>query len=341
MSKLPHNSSTHGWIFWIKAASVCLFSLYSAAAFYYSTLTPDILRLGLSIIFPLLVLGAFFFAPARLRRPAIPALCAVFAIWYLTDPPRNHREWAGEYALPADAILTGRTVHIQNIRNFKYKTETDYTPRYYDATYNLDDLSSVDMITSYWAGESIAHVFLTFGFKDGRHLAISIETRRQKRFPYSAIAGFFHHYEMFYVTADEQDLIGVRTDIRKERVYLYRLFISPQTRERLFKSYLSEIHFLHTHPRWYNTLTDNCTTEILSRAGAQLHYRLDWRVLLSGYTASLAYDLGLLNTQYDFPTLKRLSRIQRPEGATPDAYYSQEIRAHLPLDDTPKLSQTK
>ncbi|KDE19623.1 hypothetical protein AZ09_11655 [Acetobacter aceti 1023] len=341
MKNLQHQSSAHKWFFWIKVTGTLLFSLYSAAAFYYSTLTPDSVRLALTILFPLLVSGLFFFAPTRITHRAIPVLGTLFVIWYLTDPPRNNRDWAEEYALPADAVLTGRTVHIQHIRNFKYKTETDYTPHYYDATYNLDDLSSVDMITSYWAGESIAHVFLTFGFKDGQHIAISIETRRQKRFPYSVIAGFFHHYEMFYVTADEKDLIGVRTDIRKERVYLYRLFISPQTRERLFKSYLSEIHFLHTHPRWYNTLTDNCTTEILSRAGAQLQYRLDWRVLLSGYTASLAYDLGLLNTQYDFPTLKRLSRIYRPDGATPDDHYSQEIRANLPLDKGVSLPQNK
>lgn len=309
----------------------CLFAFYACAALYYSTLEPDALRLGAVGLCALLCAATLRIRHTLHRFGALCGLCACFAIWLYTDHPSNNREWAGEYAILADAIQDGRMVHVRNIRDFTYRTETDYTPHYYNADFNLDHLASIDLITSYWGGDSIAHVFLSFGFDDGRHLAVSIETRRQKKFSYSTIAGFFHHYELTYVTADERDLIGVRTDIRKERVYLYRLDLSAQTREAVFKNYLAQIHQLTIQPRWYNTLMDNCTTEILARANARTRYRLDWRVLLSGYTASLAYDLGLLNTEYDFATLRRLSRIIRPENATPDANYSNEIREHLPL----------
>lgn len=329
MSKLTNRRRRHTK--WKLTALTFVFAAYACAALYYSTIEPDLLRLGATCLCALL-----FAATLRIHRPlrrlaALAALCGCFAIWFCTDQPSNTREWAGEYAVLADAIQDGRIVHMRNIRDFTYKTETDYTAHYYNADFDLDHLATIDLITSYWAGESIAHVFLSFGFDDGRHLAVSIETRRQKKFPYSTLAGFFHHYELTYVTADERDLIGVRTDIRKERVYLYRLELSAQTREAVFKNYLTEIHKLTTTPRWYNTLMDNCTTEILARANARTRYRLDWRVLLSGYTASLAYDLGLLNTHYDFATLHRLSRIQRPANAVPDANYSKEIRESLPL----------
>lgn len=310
----------------IGVAMLVLFVLFGTAALYYSTIEPKGLRITLTILFPLLVAGSSRFPSRAVSRTGMGVLCAALGLWYVTDPPRNDREWQGEYAVPADVTLDGNIAHIQNIRNFIYRTTQDYTPRYYDGTYNLDDLSSVDLVTSYWAGNAIAHVFLSFGFRDGRHVAISIETRRQKKFQYSTIAGFFHHYEIFYVTADERDLIGVRTDVRHERVYLYRLTLSSAERRRLFESYLREIHTLAQHPAWYNTLTDNCTTGILTRAQARLRYRLDWRVLLSGYTASLAYDLGLLDTGIPFPELKARSRIQRPENAAPDVDYSQEIR---------------
>lgn len=309
----------------------CVFTLYACAALYYSTLEPTPLRLGATGLCALLCVATLRIRRVAYRLGALCGLCVCFAIWLYTDYPSNNRAWAGEYAVLADAIQDGRMVHIRNIRDFTYRTETDYTAHYYNADFNLDHLASIDLITSYWAGDSIAHVFLSFGFDDGRHLAVSIETRRQKKFPYSTIAGFFHHYELTYVTADERDLIGVRTDIRKERVYLYRLDLSAQTREAVFKNYLEQIHQLTIKPRWYNTLMDNCTTEILARANARTRYRLDWRVLLSGYTASLAYDLGLLNTQYDFATLHELSRIKRPDNATPDANYSNEIRENLPL----------
>lgn len=310
--------------------ALVVFVLAGTAALYYSTLEPEGLRIALTLLFPALVSGAFLLPNRLAARTGAGLLCGALSLWYVTDPPRNDREWQGEYAVPADVTMDGSLAHIQHVRNFIYRTTQDYTPRYYDATYNLDDLSSVDLVTSYWAGNAIAHVFLSFGFKDGRHVALSIETRRQKTFEYSTIAGFFHHYEMFYVTADERDLIGVRTDVRHERVYLYRLTLSAAERRKLFESYLREIHTLARHPAWYNTLTDNCTTGILTRAQARLRYRLDWRVLLSGYTASLAYDLGLLDTRVPFPELRRQSRIHRPPNASPDADYSEEIRRSLP-----------
>ncbi|AQS83431.1 MAG: DUF4105 domain-containing protein [Acetobacter aceti] len=320
---------TGRWLCYVACGGMLLFSM---AAFWYSTILPDWLRTGLAVLFPVL-LAACLWSGGKIRMIGCAFLLTGFWGWYLTDAPRNDRIWATEYAIPADARISGHRVHVSHIRNFTYKTETDYKAAYYDADYDLDALSGVDLVTSYWAGDAIAHVFLSFGFRDGRHLAVSIETRRQKRFSYSTIAGFFHHYELFYVTADERDLIGVRTDIRKERVYLYHLLLAPETGRRLFLSYLMEIHSLNTHPQWYNTLTDNCTTGILQRADARWRYRLDWRVLLSGYTASLAYDLGFLDQKYDFSTLKKMSRIRRPEGASPDAEYSQEIREETPLKE--------
>ncbi|PYD48177.1 Lnb N-terminal periplasmic domain-containing protein [Novacetimonas pomaceti] len=333
-------------IHWRRAGIWCgrvawgMLGLLGAAALYYSTLQPDMLRLGLSVAFPLLMCAAAWVRPARWGHAFRAVLVLGLTGWYVTDPPRNDRIWAQEYAIPADAWQEGNDIHVRHVRNFRYHTPTSYIPAWYDATYRLDGLQSVDLVTSYWAGDAIAHVFLSFGFSDGRHLAISIETRRQARFAYSTIAGFFHHYELFYVTADERDLIGVRTDIRHERVYLYRLNLSPEVREHLFLSYVNAIHDLVGHPQWYNTLTDNCTTGILARAGARLRYRLDWRVILSGHTAAMAYDMDLLGPYDrarlpDFSALHAASRIIRPPDATLGPDYSRDIRAHLPPPEGP------
>lgn len=328
------------WARYALGAALWAGTALGVAALYYSTLLPDTLRLGLCAGFALGMAGAHWLRPVRLRRVARGGLALALVGWYVTDPPRNDRVWAPEYAIPADAWRTGDRVHVAHVRNFRYHSESDPIPAWYDADYDLNGLESVDLVTSYWAGESIAHVFLSFGFAGGRHLAISIETRRQARFPYSAIAGFFHHYELFFVTADERDLIGVRTDIRRERVYLYRLDLSPAVRQRLFLSYVGAIHDIVHHPVWYNTLTDNCTTGILARAGARLRYRLDWRVILSGHTAAMAYDMNLLGP-YDparypgFAALHAASRITRPPGAQIGPDYSAAIRAGLPVPDTP------
>lgn len=309
-----------------------LVALIGTLAFYYSTLRPDWLRIGLALL--VAVVTGFAIAVLPFRRGALlwGATIVALAIWYAQDRPSNDRVWEPEYAVPATASRTGRIVSVRRIRNFAYRSETDFTPAYYDAAFSLDDLSSLDLVSSYWSGDAIAHVFLTFGFRDGRHLAFSIETRRQKGFAYSTLAGFFHHYELFYVVADERDLIGVRTDIRRERVYLYRLHTPPRGREGLFLSYVDEVARLARRPEWYNTLTDNCTTGILARANAESGLvRYNWRVLISGYAAEYASMLGLLNTDTSFAELRRESLIRRPPGAVIDAQFSQEIRKGLPL----------
>ena len=187
--------------------------------------------------------------------------------------------------------------------------------------------TSADLVTSYWAGDAIAHVFVSFGFRDGRHLAISVETRRERGETYSSLAGFFRHYELIYVVADERDLIGVRTDIRRERVYLYRLQISPDTVRRLFLSYIERTADLAARPEFYNTLTNNCTTSILGRANAvSPAIAYSWKILASGHAAEYAYELGLLGSQLSFDDLRRRSRVHRPADAAIGPGFSTEVR---------------
>jgi Domain of unknown function (DUF4105) len=185
-------------------------------------------------------------------------------------------------------------------------------------------------VSPYWAGDAIAHVFVSFGFRDGRHLAISVETRRERGETYSSLAGFFRHFELIYVVADERDLIGVRTDIRGERVYLYRLQISPDTARRVFLSYIERITALAARPEFYNTLTNNCTTSILGRANAvSPAIAYSWRVLASGHAAEYAYELGLLDSSLSFAELRQRSRVQRPAHAEIGPDFSAELRVGL------------
>ena len=309
-----------------------LLILVGALSIYYSRFEPRELCIAIAATFA--TLGTLVSFVLRFRQAIVlwGVLIAGLTTWYATDRPSGEGEWATEYAVPATVTQIGRTVSLQHVRNFAYHSESSFSPGYYDAAFPLDDLDSLDLITSYWAGEAIAHVFVSFGFHDGRHLAFSIETRRRPFDIYSTVAGFFHHYELFYVVADERDVIGLRTDIRHERVYLYRVHLTPAAREQLFLSYLEKVEALSRRPEWYNTLTDNCTTGILgrARAGALEAAAYNWRVLLSGYAAQYAYRLGILNDDMPFEELKRRSRIIRPAGATIEGDFSAVIRKDLP-----------
>ena len=141
--------------------------------------------------------------------------------------------------------FAGSKAHVKHVRNFRYPTVETPIPAYYDATYDIDTLTGVDLVCSYWMGKAIAHVLVSFAFADGRHLAISIETRRRRGQVYSVIAGFFHHYQLMFVIADERDLIGVRTDPRGEEAYIYPLRTTvSEAHKRLLRGYLAKAEAL-------------------------------------------------------------------------------------------------
>ena len=157
------------------------------------------------------------------------------------------------------ATIDGDLVTMHNIRNFDYRTETDFTPAYYDRTFDLRKLDSVDLVAVNKSGPQIAHIFLSFGFADQSHLALSIEARKPRGEGFSSLKGFFRQYELYYVVADERDVIRLRTNYRRdppEEVHMYRIHVSIEDARILFRTYLEKINALKDHPEFYNSLTE-------------------------------------------------------------------------------------
>src|SRR5262245_40279269 len=333
---------------WIgKALLIVLLSIaivamtsWGALAIYYSNLSGAGMRklLALSFaIFGAAVLVWYLFSATR-TRPLLVFLAAFLLLvaWWSTIPAMQDRDWAPEYAKLAHATINGNLVTIHNIRNFDYRTETDFTPRYYTKTFDLRQLDSVDVIASYWMGDAIAHTIVSFGFSGKDFLAISIETRRQQHQSYSSIAGFFKQYELFYVVADERDLIRLRTNYRKdphEDVYIYRTRAPADNVRRIFLDYIREINSLAEKPEFYNTLTTNCTTSILTHTRVNPgHLPLSWKILLSGYVPEYLYEHRRIDTTLSFEELKRRSHINKAAQAADNAPdFSQRIRVGLPI----------
>jgi len=168
-----------------------------------------------------------------LRGLAVTLLpVAAVALWGASIPPSNSRDWAPDVARTARAIFEGSHVTIENVRNFKYRSESDYDQRWETRTYNLDGIRGVDLFLSVWGPTHIAHTIASWEFDDGQDLAISIETRKEKGESYSALRGFFHQYELYYVVADERDLIGLRTNYRGSRSIYTASAFQPRGRER-------------------------------------------------------------------------------------------------------------
>ena len=171
-------------------------------------------------------------------RPAIAmyavAIVVVFA-WWSTIQPSNDRDWQPDVARNVTASIAGDRLVVDNVRNFNWRSDDDFDQRWEQRTYDLSQLRDVDLILSYWSGEAIAHLIVSFGFTDGQRLDFSIETRKERGEDYSTIAGFFKQYELVIIAADERDIVRVRSNVRGEDVRIYHLRMPPEYARRLLR----------------------------------------------------------------------------------------------------------
>ncbi|MFQ3217255.1 MAG: hypothetical protein ACI87C_001784 [Paraperlucidibaca sp.] len=269
----------------------------------------------------------------------IAIILVAAALWWRSITPSNDRDWAPDVARMTTGSLSLAThsgkratietsstaplasdatelVTLHNVRNFTWRSETDIDERWETRHYDLAQLSSVDLIVSYWTIPAIAHTLVSFGFDDGRHVVFSVEIRKEKGEEFSEIGGFLKRFELSVVAADERDIIGVRSKVRDEKVFLFRTQLNAADRRALFLAYIDEANTLAATPRFYHTLTANCTTIVfgmMQRIIGDLPW--DYRLLASGYLPNYVYDLGGLDTRYDFAILERMGYVSRRVNA--------------------------
>jgi Domain of unknown function (DUF4105) len=316
------------------AALAMLFAgLWGTLAIWFRFAPAAPLRESLAAGFLLLALAAIVCLGLRRWRVVVlygACFTMVFG-WWATLQPSNDRNWSDDVAQTTSGTVEGDRLVVRNVRNFLWRSDTDFDPRWETRSYDLNALTGMDLIMSYWAGERIAHTILSFGFADGQHLAFSIEIRKERTESYSALAGFFRHYELAFIAADERDVVGVRTNVRGEDVRIFRLRATPGQGRALLLEYIAEANDLARAPRFYNSLTTNCTTQIIRMVRVlQPDLPLDYRMLLSGYVPDYVYDRGGLDTGLSFAALRELSHIGgKANSIDPD--FSRKIRTGVPV----------
>ena len=314
---------------------VCLLATWGAFALWFQVPGGWVLQsLGvcLWVAFTLVILVALWRGRLAVGAVSFAVAFGVLLIWWWQIQPSNNRVWADDVAQVTTGVVDGDHVILHNVRNFDWRTKTDYTQRWETRTYDLRRLDSLDMILSYWSMPAIAHVLISFGFDDGEHVVFSVEIRREKTESFSEIGGFFKEFELSVIACDERDVIRVRTNVRGEDDYLYRIRMPVDDIRSLFLAYVSQANDVARKPRFYNTITANCTTIIYHMAKRIVgHLPLDYRLLLSGYLPGYVYKVGGLDTRHSLEELRALGRItERAKQSDRRPTFSADIRAGIP-----------
>lgn len=314
-------------IAWI-AAVVCV--AWAFGALYFDFPTAHTLT---AFLFVLILITAIIFVRGNLLKLAIVfGASALVALWWLTLNPSNDRAWQPDVAQTAWAQINGDEVIVHNVRNCDYRTETDFTPRWETRRVRLSQMTGIDVAINYWGSPWIAHPIVSFQFSDGLPLCFSIETRKTIGETYSAVRGLYRQYTLIYVVADERDSIRVRSNYRREDVYLYHTLASPAQARQRFREYINTVNVLHESPRWYNAVTSNCTTSIRAQRAAELRTPWDWRILFNGKIDEMLYqDHAFVTGGLPFAELKQRSLInERARAADKDPDFSRLVREDLP-----------
>lgn len=339
-----------GWLaslwHWLIAGVLALLIVASSGwavlALWYRLPGPTVLRYGVAGLWIVAALaccvGLFLKGwPARALLGYL-AMYLVLGVWWWTIQPAAERDWAPDVAhIVSGTQQDDNRITVKHVRNFQWRTPQDFDERWETRHYDLDQLRSVDLLVSYWMGPAIAHTLVSFGFDDGRYLTFSVEIRKERGEAFSTLGGFFKEYEVSIIAADERDIVRVRTNTRGEDVYLYRVQMPKPVMQDLFRAYLDEAHQLQREPRYYNTLTSNCTTLVyamMKRIVPGLPF--DYRLLLSGYLPEYVHSVGALAPGAPFAELKAKGHINAQALKTNGADdFSARIREGIPGTDTP------
>ncbi len=333
-----HRAGVHGIIrccaIGLLVLLLLLLAAWSVAALYIDL--PKRWQLpAASVCCVVVLIGVALLRPWYLKGLLVVGCFAVVLTWWLNIAPSDEKAWQSDVSRTAWADLNDNLVTIHNLRNFSYRTETDYMPNWETRTIDLNNLQGVDIFLTFWGSPWIAHPILSFQFADGSHIAFSVETRKEIGEEYSAVLGFFRQYELIYTVADERDLIRLRTNYRSgEEVYLYHTTATAAEARAVFMDYLRSLNALHDAPAFYNALTSNCTTNIRIHTAAADNGKLpawDWRLLLNGKSDEFAYQHGRLAGGLPFDELKRRAHINdAAHEAGEAADFSTRIRIGRP-----------
>ena len=221
--------------------------------------------------------------------------------------------WSPDMARVTTAEIKGDLVTIHNVRHCNYRTAKDYDVTWYDKVVDLNRIRTVDFVmVPFGEFPGIAHTQLSYGFEGDDYVGVSVEVRRKQGESYSFLKGLTSQFPLHYVFADENDLIGRRAIYDLNDVYVYRANATPEQARAMFVDMLNRANKLALFPESYNTVTNNCTTNVVghvNQVARREKVPFSAKVLFPGYSDRLAYQLGLIASDKPFEATKEAARI--------------------------------
>lgn len=310
-------------------------TVWGSLALWFQMPGPTVVRLLSAGVFAFLGLAALAallnLATRRWLLTFGVAFGALAVFWASLVPPVDG-DWSPELTRQVSGTIEADTLTLRNVRDFEWRSDSDFTEVWTTESYDLGSIETVDLYMSYWGGPTMAHLMTSFGFADGRYLAWSVEVRRSVGGEFSPVGDFFKSNPIAIVASEEKDVVGLRSNIQKADVYMFRLDVEPDAARRFLEEYVRQANRLTERPRFFNSVFSNCSMTVLQMAkavGADLPF--DWRLIVNGYLPDYLYRRDAMNSDLSLEALYDLGDITehaRGHGLTEG--FSEAIRVDVP-----------
>jgi len=252
----------------------------------------------------------------------------LFIGWWLSQKPRHDRDWDPSVSLLPRCVRQNDAITFENVRDFQYRSLSDFSPHYVTRTVHLANLNAVDVIFFNWGVRWMSHPVLVFDFGPDGRICMSIEVRYRKDQKYSTLRSLYRQQELIFLAAEERDVILRRTKHSpNQTAHLYRMIVPREELHAAFLDYCDMINKLYQSPRWYHGLCANCTTSYYRLPNTRI--RFDWRVLLNGRLEQALYADGRIDRSLPFEDLRRLAFINEIANAAPEDGFGDHLRLEL------------
>ncbi len=263
---------------------------------------------------------------------SIVIFCITCFFIFATRTPSNNRLWeAGHDKLPQIQVNSNDII-IKNLRDFTWQSDGSSNNKYLTEHFDLNKMDSLDVVISHFDDfAGLAHIFITFGFEDDKHVVISVETRRETHEEFSPWTGLLNKFELIYVVGTERDIIGTRTNVRGETVYLYSVDTDVTTIQDLFLLIAQDVNAVYAQPVFYNTLKHNCINAITRRAEeiADINFPFSYKMLLPGFVDEILYDMDIIVKKGTFEETEKKAEIDNDAVDRDSEDFSQQIRTNF------------
>lgn len=159
----------------------------------------------------------------------------------------------------------GSIYTFHNFRDFHRTAANEdlQKPHRIEETIDSKKLIGVNMyICPFAFYDIVGHTIIEFVLQDKKTICLTVEGEQYIGKDYSFWTALYPGYRIRYIRGSTNDIVGLRTRTRKNRIIKYPLHLDRSIVQDLFNDFVQETNYTKNHDLPYDLISNNCTSSL-------------------------------------------------------------------------------